>query len=46
MKEIHPRIWMKDHIALHEFFMSEASSQHNKDVAKVQQDMMNQLEMF
>jgi len=46
MKEIHPRIWMKDHIAIHDFFMTEATSQHNMAVAQVQEDMLNQLEMF
>jgi len=46
MKEIHPELWMKNHVKCHEFFAAEAELQHEKMVLDVQQQQQNQLSMW
>ena len=46
MKEIHPTLWMKNHVKCHEFFCAEAELQHEKMVLDVQSQQMQQLSMW
>ena len=36
MKEIHPDLWMKNHIKCHNFFAAQAELEHKKIVHEVQ----------
>ena len=46
MKEIHPTLWMKNHVKCHEFFCNEAQLQHEKMVLDVQSQQAQQLSMW
>jgi len=49
MKEVHPSLWMKNHINAHSFFVNEGGilvSSMNKEIVPVEESMFTQLEMF
>lgn len=49
MKEVHPTLWMKNHIDAHNFFVNESGiivSSLNKEIIPVEQSNFTQLELF
>jgi hypothetical protein len=36
MKEIHPTLWMKNHIKCHDFFAAQADLEHEKIIHQIQ----------